>query len=356
MVRSRLRTGGVATALVIPLSAVVATPARAASSVPSPQASSCDRVRDEDVFRRVRNKDAALARLVRARAMLRIALHGVGQSTAPVTCLSKVQQDGSIEATMDAAAHRVLTEIFENAEVAGGNRGIDFGPDLTCGPDQTLFRLLGQYIEGGKTDGVKIDDLTIAIRAGGGSADDPSHIEGVEPRAWRQAGSEDSGQLVAAQPARHDLLDSAAHARRIHLLRGEQPRIRPVGGVRPGDAGHADRRTDLCSFLPGRCRGAGKPLDHRCRPAEGTEADRGAVRSRRDNTGRSHRSTAVRSACGIARSDSARPTLIRPPGRCRSTVACPPGRATAAGRATGSHRRSPPMSPAMRPSPPRGRR
>lgn len=189
MVRSRLRTGGVATALVIPLSAVAATSARAASSGPSPQASSCDRVQDEDAFRRVRNEDAALARLVWAEAMLRIALHGVGRSAAPVTCLPKAQQDGSTEATMDAAAHRVLTEISENAEVTGGNRGIGFGLDLTYASNRILPPVPKKYIEGGMADGVKIGDLMIEARSGDGPAMDPAYVAGAEPGAWRQTGS-----------------------------------------------------------------------------------------------------------------------------------------------------------------------
>jgi hypothetical protein len=199
MVRSRFRLSAVATATAAIMfsTATVATPARAASPGPPPQASSFDHVLYWngvllDAFRRVRKQDAAPTLLARAGAMLHIAMHDANWPAAPVTYLPKIKQqhpDDSIEATMDAAAHRVLTEVFRNAEVEGGSRGIDFGPNLAYALGQIPSRVPRQYVDGGKADGVKIGDLMIAARAGDGPAMDPSYVEGTVPGAWRQTGS-----------------------------------------------------------------------------------------------------------------------------------------------------------------------
>ncbi|WP_157246949.1 hypothetical protein [Nonomuraea typhae] len=199
MFLSPARAAAVATAttMIVLSTAVMAPPARATASGPPPQASSFDHALYWngvllDAFRRVRNKDAAPTLLARAGAMLHIAVHDANWPAAPVTYLPKIQQqhpDDSIEATMDAAAHRVLTDVFKNAEVEGGNRGIDFGPNLTYALSRIPSWVPRQFVDGGKTDGVKIGALMIAARAADGPAMDPAYAEGTVPGAWRQTGS-----------------------------------------------------------------------------------------------------------------------------------------------------------------------
>ncbi|MEW9534352.1 phosphatase PAP2 family protein [Microbispora sp. NPDC049125] len=198
------RCAAAVTALVA-AGALAAAPgtAHAAVTGPPPQASSFDHVLYWnsvflDTIRTLPRagvaaqylNDADPTRLARAGAMLHIAMHDANWPAAPVTYLPKITQQNandSIEATMDAAAHRVLESVYPY---------IDFDANLTYALSQIPSSVAPSLVQGGRTDGEKIGDLMIAARSGDGPAFDLSYTEdkvpGTEdraPGAWRQTGS-----------------------------------------------------------------------------------------------------------------------------------------------------------------------
>lgn len=184
------------TALVTAGTLVASPQAHAAVTGPPPQASSFDhvlywnsvfidtiRTLPRDGVDPQYSHDGDPTRLARAAAMLHIALHDANWPAAPVTYLPKItQQDpnDSIEATMDATAHRVLEHLYPY---------IDFDANLAYALGQIPSSVPSRYVQGGRADGEKIGDLMIAARSGDGPAMDPAYTEGTVPGAWRQTGS-----------------------------------------------------------------------------------------------------------------------------------------------------------------------
>ncbi|GAA0375430.1 hypothetical protein GCM10009530_27440 [Microbispora corallina] len=188
----RRRWAAVATALVA-TGALLTVPFRAHAAVtgPPPQASSFDHVLYwNSVFLDTIRTLPRLGQdphagdptlLARAGAMLHIAIHDANWPAAPVTYLPKITQQNpsdSIEATMDAAAHRVLEHLYPY---------IDFDANLTYALGQIPAWVPAAYVQGGRADGEKIGDLMIAARSGDGPAFDTSYTQEVNvPGAWRQ--------------------------------------------------------------------------------------------------------------------------------------------------------------------------
>ncbi|TQS28934.1 vanadium-dependent haloperoxidase [Microbispora sp. KK1-11] len=187
-----------AAAAVVTAGTLVALPqaAHAAVTGPPPQASAFDhvlywnsvfldtiRTLPRDGVDPQYSHDGDPTRLARAGAMLHIALHDANWPAAPVTYLPKITQQNpndSIEATMDAAAHRVLEHLYPY---------IDFDANLAYALAQIPSSVPSSYVQGGRADGERIGDLMIAERSGDGPAFDLSYTEGTVPGAWRQTGS-----------------------------------------------------------------------------------------------------------------------------------------------------------------------
>ncbi|MGV9776296.1 vanadium-dependent haloperoxidase [Streptosporangium sp. NPDC003464] len=127
---------------------------------------------------------ASPGRLARAAAMMNIAMHDANWPAAPRTYLPRITQqhpDDSIEATMDAAAHGVLTNVFP---------GFDFTSALQEATNQIPSWVDPARIEGGKVDGTKIANLMIAERSGDEPAFSPTYaLDGV-PGSWRPTGAD----------------------------------------------------------------------------------------------------------------------------------------------------------------------